>query len=149
MSLDRAWLLAHIPHQGSMCLLDAIETWDGDHILARASSHRSPDNPLRAHGRLGAACAIEYAAQVMAAHGGLLAAGDEPPRAGYLASVRAVDLHAERLDDVADDLSIAAERLSGDANNVLYGFKVSAGGRLLVSGRATVILDAAKLGAPS
>jgi predicted hotdog family 3-hydroxylacyl-ACP dehydratase len=148
MPLDRDWLLAHIPHQGSMCLLDHIDAWDSEHIRCTASSHRAPDNPLRAHGRLGAACGIEYAAQAMAAHGGLLVAADTSPRAGYLASVRGVELHVPRLDDIAADLSVAAERLSGDDNTVLYGFSVSAGERVLLSGRAIVVLDAAKLGSP-
>lgn len=148
MPLDRDWLLAHIPHQGSMCLLDQIDAWDSEHIRCTASSHRALDNPLRAHGRLGAACGIEYAAQAMAAHGGLLAAADTSPRAGYLAGVRGVELHVARLDNIAADLNVTAERLSGDDNTVLYGFSVSAGERVLLSGRAIVVLDAAKLGSP-
>jgi predicted hotdog family 3-hydroxylacyl-ACP dehydratase len=146
MPLDHAWLLAHLPHQGSMCLLDAVTDWDDQHIRCTASSHRDADNPLRAHDRLGAACGIEYAAQAMAAHGALLAASDGSPGAGYLASVRGVDLHVSRLDDIADDLEVEAERLSGDDNTILYGFRVSAAGRELLSGRAAVVLDADKLG---
>jgi predicted hotdog family 3-hydroxylacyl-ACP dehydratase len=147
MPLDHAWLLGHLPHQGSMCLLDAVNDWDAQHIRCTASSHRHADNPLRAHDRLGAACGIEYAAQAMAAHGALLAAADNPPRAGYLASVRGVELHVARLDDIAADLDVEAERLSGDDNTILYGFRVSAAGRELLSGRATVVLDAALLDA--
>ena len=145
MPLDHAWLLAHLPHQGGMCLLDAVTEWDAQRIRCTASSHRAPDNPLRAHDRLGAACGIEYAAQAMAAHGALLAAADNPPRAGYLASVRGVELHVARLDDIAADLEVEAERLSGDDNTILYGFRVSAAGRELLSGRAAVVLDAALL----
>ena len=145
MPLDHAWLLAHLPHQGSMCLLDAVTEWDAQRIRCTASSHCAPDNPLRAHDRLGAACGIEYAAQAMAAHGALLAAADNPPRAGYLASVRGVELHVARLDDIAADLEVEAERLSGDDNTILYGFRVSAAGRELLSGRAAVVLDAALL----
>ncbi|OZA11509.1 MAG: 3-hydroxylacyl-ACP dehydratase, partial [Hydrogenophilales bacterium 17-62-8] len=111
--LDHTWLLARLPHQGSMCLLDRVDSWDTQHIQCSASSHRAPDNPLRAHGRLGAACGIEYAAQAMAAHGALLAAADSAPRVGYLASVRAVELKVTRLDDIAADLRIEAERVSG------------------------------------
>lgn len=147
MPLDHTWLLAHLPHHGSMCLLDAVSDWDGQHIRCTASSHRYADNPLRAHGRLGAACGIEYAAQAMAAHGALLAAADDAPRAGYLASVRSVELQVARLDDIAADLEVEAERLSGDDNTILYGFRVSAAGRELLSGRAAVILDAAVLDA--
>jgi len=142
---DHAWLLAHLPHQGSMCLLDAVTDWDAQHIRCTASSHRRADNPLRAHDRLGAACGIEYAAQAMAAHGALLAAAGDAPRTGYLASVRSVELQVARLDDIAADLDVDAERLSGDGNTILYGFRVSAAGSELLSGRAAVILDADKL----
>ena len=147
MPLDHAWLLAHIPHQGSMCLLDRIDSWDSHLIRCSASSHRAQDNPLRAHGRLGAACGIEYAAQAMAAHGALLAAVGSQPRAGYLASVRAVELHVVRLDDITADLRVEAERLSGDDNTILYGFSVFAGQELLLNGRAIVVLNAALLDA--
>ena len=149
MPLDHAWLLAHLPHQGSMCLLDAVADWDGLRIRCTATSHRDADNPLRAQGRLGAACGIEYAAQAMAAHGALRAATDSAPRAGYLASVRSVELKVARLDDIAAALDIEAERLSGDDNTILYGFRVSAAGRELLSGRATVLLDAGKLEKPT
>ena len=71
--LDHAWIAAHIPHQGSMCLLDAVLRWDTQHVACSATSHGDPSNPLRQFGRLGAACGIEYAAQAMAVHGALLA----------------------------------------------------------------------------
>lgn len=140
--LNRDWIAARIPHQGAMCLLDAVSDWSPEAIRCVASSHRRSDNPLRADGRLGAACGIEYAAQAMAVHGALLAAADERPRQGYLASVRSVELLVERLDAVAGDLEVCAERLSGDGNNVLYQFSVAGDGQLLLSGRAAVILDA-------
>ncbi len=130
-----------------MCLLDRVDSWDAQHIHCSASSHRAPDNPLRAHGRLGAACGIEYAAQAMAAHGALLAAADSSPRAGYLASVRGVELRVTRLDDIAADLRVEAERVSGDDNTILYGFSVFAEQELLLNGRAIVVLDAALLDA--
>ena len=53
LKLDHAWIAAHIPHQGSMCLLDEVLSWDLQRISCRSISHRAPDNPLRAHGRLG------------------------------------------------------------------------------------------------
>ena len=74
-SLDRDAIMRRIPHQGTMCLLDAVLAWDDDHIRCSASSHLQPDHPLRAHGRLGAACGVEYAAQAMAVHGALVGAG--------------------------------------------------------------------------
>jgi predicted hotdog family 3-hydroxylacyl-ACP dehydratase len=143
--LEHDWIAAHIPHQGNMCLLDAVLEWSDAAIVCRATSHTDPDNPLRAAGRLGAAAGIEYAAQAMAVHGALIAGDDAPPRQGYLTSVRSVSLHAARLDDLPGALEIRAERLSGDANHILYQFSLDHAGRCLLEGRAAVVLDATAL----
>lgn len=150
-TLNRDDIARRIPHQGSMCLLDRVLAWDKDLIRCEASSHSAPDHPLRAHGRLGAACGVEYAAQAMAVHGALVAEAGEgasaPPGVGYLASMRSVTLHVQRLDTIAGPLSVNAQRITGDANTVLYSFTVEAGvqagAQTLLSGRAVVVLDAA------
>ena len=144
--LDRNWIAAHIPHQGSMCLLDSVESWNQEKILCYASSHRATDNPLRSHGQLGIACGIEYAAQAMAVHGALLApADDSPPRAGYLVSVRGVNMLVSHLDDIAGDLMIEAACIMTGENNMLYQFSVHADDKLLLTGRAAVVIDAGLL----
>ncbi|CAG2131709.1 hotdog family protein [Cupriavidus numazuensis] len=130
-----------------MCLLDSVLDWDADFIRCQATSHRSVDNPLRAHGRLAAVCGVEYAAQAMAVHGAVLQQGGQRPRMGYLASVRKLALDVERLDDIDGPLTIEAHRVSGEGSNVLYAFEVSGGGKQLLSGRAAVILDVAPPGA--
>ncbi|MFP6562297.1 hotdog family protein [Paraburkholderia sp. B3] len=144
--LNRAWIAAHIPHAGTMCLLDRIDAWDEARICCTATSHRDPHNPLRSQGRLASVCGIEYAAQAMAVHGALAGgqneAAQQRPRVGYLASVRGVEAHAARLDTFEAPLAVEAERLSGDGNTVLYGFTVRCGEALLLSGRAAVMLDA-------
>lgn len=139
---DHAWIAAHIPHQGRMCLLDSVLAWDAQHIVCSATSHTAPDNPLRTDDRLGASNAVEYAAQAMAVHGVLLAGNGQALGVGYLASVRGVRLHVECLDDRAEPLHIEATRLSGDDALILYAFSVSAAGRCLAEGRASVVLDA-------
>jgi len=154
MPLDHAWIEQHIPHKGRMCLLDEVLSWDAAHIRCRSATHRAADNPLRSHGRLGAACGIEYAAQAMAVDGALIAAS--APLAstvsrsvrssigaavGYLASVRNVALHVARLDDLEADLIAAAERITGDGHTVLYEFSVSSAVQLLLSGRASIVFD--------
>lgn len=128
-----------------MCLLDAVTEWSAASITCSAISHTNLDNPLRANDRLGAANGIEYAAQAMAIHGALLANSDDQPRQGYLTSVRGVQLHVACLDDLPGELIVHAERLSGDANNILYQFAVSHAGRCLLEGRAAVVLDASAL----
>jgi len=143
--LDRAWIAAHIPHQGAMCLLDRVLEWSPEAIVCSAVGHRAADHPLRADGRLGAACGVEYAAQAMAVHGALLATGSGAPRQGYLTSVRSLELRVDRLDDLAGELRVTAERLSGDGNHILYQFSVDHAGRCLLAGRAAVVLDAGAL----
>ena len=101
-------------------------------------------SPLARNGVLGIANGIEYAAQAMAVHGAVRAQ-HAPGRSGYLASVRDVQWFTPTLHDVAEPLEIKAERLSGSDNNVLYAFSLSAGGRLLLQGRSTVILNADNL----
>ena len=138
--LDRAWIASHIPHQGRMCLLDEVLGWDAVRITCRATSHRLTDNPLRAHGRLGAACGVEYAAQAMAVHGAIMAhAAGTTARAGLLTSVRNLVLRVSRLDDLDADLIASAERLAGDEGSTLYEFTVASGGRELLSGRAGIV----------
>jgi predicted hotdog family 3-hydroxylacyl-ACP dehydratase len=142
MSMDRHWIAARIPHQGTMCLLDRVDQWDARHVRCVALGHRAPDNPLRAHGRLAAVCGIEYAAQAMAVHGALLAQQQPAPRAGFLVSVRGATLHVGRLDDITADLLVQATLFMSDGNHVLYDFSVQAEGRTLLEGRAAVILSA-------
>jgi predicted hotdog family 3-hydroxylacyl-ACP dehydratase len=159
MPLDRQWIESRIPHRGSMCLLDEVLEWSADHIRCRARTHRARDNPLTVGGRLGIACGIEYAAQAMAVHGALSqeaaasAGASAPgapaaglvtpvPAAGFLAGVRNVQFHVEHLDDLQDDLICEAVRLAGDNGSALYEFELRGGSRILLRGRATVVLDA-------
>lgn len=142
MRLDRGWIAAHMPHQGAMCLLDEIMEWNTTDISCRTATHRLANNPLRTQGHLKAVCAIEYAAQAIALHAAVNAAtaGVGP---GMLASVRALDLHADRLDDVAGDLIVRAARIGGDETALLYNFSISSEQRLLAAGRATIVLRSA------
>lgn len=125
-----------------MCLLDAVESWDKTGITCRTGSHRLPDNPLRANSCLGIANGIEYAAQAMAVHSALLAENDTTPTTGFLTSVRNVQWHHTRLDDIDSDLMVRAECISGNEVNILYRFDLHAEGRILLSGRASVMLNA-------
>ena len=139
---DRTWIAARIPHQGSMCLLDAVLRWDASSIVCSASSHTRTDNPLRAQDTLGIANGIEYAAQAMAVHGALLEGSKTAPAVGFLASVRDVKWHAPYLDGLAAPLRVHAKRLSGDGTTILYSFHLHTGDTTLLSGRASVLLDA-------
>jgi predicted hotdog family 3-hydroxylacyl-ACP dehydratase len=152
MRLNRAWIESRIPHHGRMCLLDEVIAWSDARVSCRSSTHRETDNPLRADGKLGIACGIEYAAQAMAVHGALIAASSPadrgapsaaPPAAGFLAAVRDVRFHSLRLDDVQGDLICDAVRMAGDATTALYEFELRSQETRLLTGRATVVFDAA------
>lgn len=138
MQLTRTEIRARIPHSGSMCLLEGVRRWDQTTLDAYAVSHRDPQNPLRSADRLHAVVGIEYAAQAMAVHGGLLGSGGT--QMGFLASVREVRLFKERLDDLAEELEIHVERLSGSQESFIYAFIVATRGEVVVSGRIAVRL---------
>lgn len=151
MKIDREWIAAHIPHQGSMCLLDHVVSWDSERMIAIATSHTAADHPLRAHDRLGAANGIEYAAQAMAVHSALLATSQpgaadmKRPQAGFLASVRNTTLHVARLDDLQEALQIEVVCTHSEPNCILYQFSLRGNDtqQPLLEGRATIIIDAA------
>lgn len=140
VSIKRDELCSLIPHAGSMCLLDSVKQWDEDGIVCTAVSHRDPDNPLRSNGALGAVHALEYGAQAMAVHGGLLArARGERAPPGYLAALRDAQLHVERLDTLQAALRVEASCVMADAGNLIYAIRVSAADTAVASARATVI----------
>ncbi len=152
-TLGHAAIEALIPHRGTMCLLARLDAWDAQHIVCAATNHRDADHPLRTRRGLLAPCAIEYAAQAMALHGALIGqAAGRPMTPGYLASARDVALQVLRLDDLPlppsdsdqpDELRIEATRQAGDAQQILYGFRISHAGRPVATGRAAVVLDTA------
>lgn len=140
--LDAAGIAELVPHSGSMCLLETLLAWDEQHVRCTTRTHLRPDHPLRTASGLLSPCAIEYAAQAMALHGALLArAAGAWAQPGYLASARGVTLHRLRLDDLDGPLDVSAERLAGDAQQILYAFTVSHAGSTVAEGRAAVVLN--------
>ncbi|MDQ2804658.1 MAG: hypothetical protein M3Y41_18985 [Pseudomonadota bacterium] len=141
--LDRQRILALIPHQGAMCLLDEAVEWDSARILCLARSHLAPDNPLRCGGRLGALAGVEYGLQAAALHGALLAGQPQP--VGYLAGLREVEFLARYLDaPVLGVLRVEATLALRQVAGLIYRFGIAAeDGRALVVGRAVISLPPA------
>jgi len=137
--IDRAGIMRLIPHAGEMCLLDAVLAWDARWIRCATESHRAAHNPLRRDGRLGILCGVEYAAQAMAVHGALAGVIKGRAAVGYLASVRALNCHVDRLEEVAGTLQVTAERLYGDGDRAIYSFALAHGDIALLEGRAAVV----------
>ncbi|MFN7724722.1 MAG: hydroxymyristoyl-ACP dehydratase [Rubrivivax sp.] len=141
-TLDHAGIAARIPHHGNMCLLHSLVAWSAEHIHCTALSHQDPANPLRQGGQLQAPVALEYASQAMALHGGLSAAPGTPPQPGFLAAARSVVLHVADLATVPGALQVHATRQAGDDRQAVYQFSLqNEAGQVLVSGRATVVLN--------
>lgn len=138
-------LAALLPHAGTMCLLDRVESWDESTIRCRAVSHRDPANPLRRAAKLDVVVGLEYAAQAMGVHVGLLngrpSAGGSA--VGYVGGMRDVTFGIDRLDDCPGELTIDASRLFADHRSFIYRFAVSCRDREVLTGRASIFLSQA------
>lgn len=138
--VDKATLCDLIPHAGSMCLLDEVLAWDEDQIQCRSQSHLLQDNPLRSAGGLNSIMLLEYGAQAMAVHGGLLArAKGERINEGYLAALRDIKIEDAQIDTIKSPLLVEASKMMAQQGNMIYQFSVKVDDKVLVSGRATVI----------
>ncbi len=136
--LDRAGIAALIPHQGRMCLLAALLSWDRTRIICRAVPPAAADHPLRRAGQVSALAGVEYGLQAAALHGALANAAPQPP--GFLAALDDVSFHVAAL---TGEITVTAERLLEDPRGLVYGFTLATEtGETLVSGRAVIALAA-------
>ena len=142
--VDRAGILALVPHQGPMCLWDEVIDWNARGIRLRARNHVGPGHPLRARDRLHAVALCEYGAQAMAVHGGLLAqTHGGRAAAGVLVALREVELHVERIDDLPGAIEGEADLVAASEASQQYVFRLLHEGRLLAQGRAAAMLGPA------
>ena len=126
-----------------MCLLDTVEAWDETTIRCRTATHRDSNHPLRYRGRLSVAVGLEYAAQAMGVHAGLLDRDRQTAgRIGYVGSVRDVTFGVERLDDTVSDLIVEATRLAEGDQSYMYRFTVLLDSRAIIEGRASIFIKA-------
>lgn len=135
-----------LPHAGRMRLVDRIVLYDEQRIVCESDSHRAADHPLADAETLSIVVALEYGAQAMAIHGGLLAAMAQPQRArarhGFLVAASDLNWSVDRLDTCASPLIIEAVSELRSDNHVAYRFEVRAADVTLFRGRASVLLDA-------
>lgn len=137
MNITKADIAKLLPHSGNMLLIDRVDAWNEHSIRCSSDSHRNPDHPLRMHGRLSALHLIEYGAQAMGIHGGLLKGNSQ---AGYLAAIRDARLMTDTLDAIDGNLYIEATVLGKSAQGVIYQINIcDARNSLLLSARATII----------
>lgn len=132
---------AHLlPHRGSALMIERVVRWDAGEIVAATALHRASQNPLRRAGRLAAVHLAEFAAQVMAIHGGLRneAEGRESEPA-LLVSLRDLVLHRDYLEDLPGELEITARALLLNPGSWQYSFTVTHAGADIATGRAAAM----------
>jgi predicted hotdog family 3-hydroxylacyl-ACP dehydratase len=142
--LTKDELAVFLPHAGSMRLIDRVASWDESSIRCRTKSHSDPGNPLRRGMSLNAVAGLEYAAQAMGIHVGLLDGRPSSDGAiGYVGGLRDVVFGIDRLDNCSAELTIDATRLFAGDHSFLYRFAISSGGHEVMSGRASIFLKQA------
>jgi predicted hotdog family 3-hydroxylacyl-ACP dehydratase len=143
--IERDELCGLIPHAGNMCLLDGVLSWDDENITCTSERHLRQDNPLRTEEGLSAVNGIEFGAQAMAVHGGLLARvqGESIPP-GYLVAIRQCTLARNWLHDLDGPLTVRAKRLMGQGGQFIYQLEISDGASEILSARATVMAQTEK-----
>jgi predicted hotdog family 3-hydroxylacyl-ACP dehydratase len=139
--LTKEELTTFLPHAGAMRLIDRVESWDDTTIQCSTWSHHDSANPLRHGTHLEAVTGLEYAAQAMGVHVGLLnRTRSTEGLIGYVGGLRDVVLSVDRLDDCPAELTINASRVFEGDNSFMYQFSISSGGRDVMSGRASIFL---------
>ena len=139
--LTKEELSTFLPHVGAMRLIDRVESWDDARIRCHTRSHHDPGNPLRHGTRLEAVTGLEYAAQAMGVHVGLLNRTQSTGGLiGYVGGLRDVVLSIDRLDECPVELTIDATCLFADNSSFMYRFSITSGGRDVMTGRASIFL---------
>jgi predicted hotdog family 3-hydroxylacyl-ACP dehydratase len=129
-----------LPHAGTARMIERVERWDREHLVAATTRHRATDNPLRKDGRLATVHLAEFGAQAMAIHGGLLNRADgQAPKPALLVSVRDFATTRDFVEDLDGELTVTARVLLAGAAGFQYSFDVHHAGQLIASGRVAAI----------
>jgi predicted hotdog family 3-hydroxylacyl-ACP dehydratase len=139
--LTKEELSTFLPHAEAMRMIDRVESWDDTAIQCCTWSHHDPGNPLRHGARLEAVTGLEYAAQAMGVHVGLLNRTQSTRGLiGYVGGLRDVVVSVDRLDECPAELTIDATRVFEGDNSFMYQFSISSEGQDVMTGRASIFL---------
>ena len=126
-----------------MCLLESVEDWSELSVSCLTTTHRDSRNPLRFNGRLTVSAGLEYAAQAMGVHVGLITGGRQTgDKIGLVGAVRDIVFATDRLDDLDGQLVVNARRLVEGEQGYIYHFTVEHEHSTLIEGRASIFIKA-------
>ncbi|MBV1932245.1 MAG: hypothetical protein KUG71_11080 [Porticoccaceae bacterium] len=151
-------LYQKLPHGGSMCLLDHIDSFDRESI--HCVSVRSSNNPLSREGQLSSWASLEYAGQGFACHGLLNAVPDvdagvdvdvnvgpqngsgpkEIPRA-WVIGIKYLVCYRQFLPELDQDLTVFARIIAHQQGAASYQFSLSADNKIFSFGQVNVAFD--------
>lgn len=135
--LTRSQFEGLIPHAGRMCLIDSVEFWNADSITCLSTRYQDKSNPLRSQDGLSSLHLLEYGAQAMAIHGGLL---NSLATRGMLAALRNVQLYIDTTEEITGPITIKAIAKANSSHAAVYNFQVlDTNNSVLVEASATVI----------
>jgi predicted hotdog family 3-hydroxylacyl-ACP dehydratase len=137
--VSRERIAALLPHGESMCLLDGVQRWDKDSIVALSLSHHQDSNPLREQGSLAAVALVEYAAQAAAVHAGLTDTGLVGDQVGFIGAIKALKLHAQKVPAEAKTLFCEAQCSFNNGSGAIYQFTVRSDLGLIIEGRVVLV----------
>ena len=126
-----------LPHEGPMVLLSRVLSHHGDRTVCAVDLDEGGMLQDES-GAVAAWVGIEYMAQCVGAHAGLVArAAGEPPRMGFLLGGRRIRFHVARFQR-GDRLRVEARRIwggTGDLASFDCSLEDAATGKLLAEGR--------------
>ncbi|MBY8974893.1 hypothetical protein KHP62_03670 [Rhodobacteraceae bacterium NNCM2] len=140
--MTHAQALDRMPQKGAMRLIEEIVSIGPDKIHCIARDHAEADYPLRIGGDLLAVSLVELGAQAAAAHASLHGVGGH--HAGLLLALNGVSVPGSGLVETAERLHAHAEQLQFGEAGARYSFEVHAGGEILISGQAMLMMQAVK-----
>lgn len=125
LNLTKSEIEALIPHAGGMCLLEKVFAYSSDEIICQTRSHLLADNPLKNNGILSRMHLIEYGAQAIAIHGGLMQRDVNPveplrPKMAYIAMLKSITWGA--FNPFAENLQVKAKVIVADDMAKRYAF---------------------------
>ncbi len=141
LELARLDIETLIPHSDGMCLLEKIVAYTPEYICCQTQTHLEVNNPLKREGALSNMHLIEYGAQAVAVHGGLierLSTSKWEPRLGYIALLKSIKWGY--FDPITPFLEVKADLITANEMSKLYEFYiVDAVQQNVCSGRVMVV----------